>query len=75
MKFRTVMMGVCAALAVVSIEPATGLLKLSVALVGAAVGAVLADPVAEEAAEIKKQVVAIKEAIAVKQAPVPEPVM
>jgi hypothetical protein len=71
MKFRTVMMGICAALAVVSIEPATGLLKLSVALVGAAVGAVLADPVAEEAAEIKKQVEAIKAAVAARQAPAP----
>lgn len=71
MKFRTVMMGVCAALAVVSIEPATGLLKLSVALAGAAVGAVLADPVAEEAAEVKKQIAAVKEAVAQKRAAVP----
>ena len=71
MKFRTVMMGVCAALAVVSIEPATGLLKLSVALAGAAVGAVLADPVAEEAAEIKRQVAAIKNAVTQKRVPVP----
>jgi Na+-transporting NADH:ubiquinone oxidoreductase subunit NqrD len=72
MKFRTVMMGVCAALAVVSVEPTTGLLKLSVALVGAAVGAVIADPVAEEAAEVKKQLAAIKEAVVLKreQAPV-----
>lgn len=70
MKFRTVMMGVCAAIAVVSIEPATGLLKLSVALVGAAVGAVLADPVAEEAAEVKKQVAAIKDAVVLKREPV-----
>jgi hypothetical protein len=71
MKFRTVMMAACAALAVVAIEPTTGLLKLSVALVGAAVGAVLADPVAEEAAEIKKQVEAIKAAVAARQAPAP----
>jgi len=71
MKFRTIMMGVCAAIAVVSIEPATGLLKLSVALAGAAVGAVLADPVAEEAAEIKKQVAAIKDAVVLKRAAVP----
>jgi len=35
----------------------------------------LADPVAEEAAEIKKQVDAIKAAVAAKQAPVPEPAM
>jgi hypothetical protein len=67
MKFRTIMMAVCAALAVVSIEPATGLLKLSVALAGEAVGAVLADPVAEEAAELKKQVAAIKEAVTLKR--------
>jgi len=67
MKFRTVMMGVCAAIVVVSVEPATGLLKLSVALVGAAVGAVLADPVAEEAAELKKQMAAIKEAVTLKK--------
>ena len=72
MKFKTILMASCAALAVIAIEPATGLLKLSVALVGAAVGAVLADPVAEEAAEVRKQVAAIKDAIAVKQAPVPE---
>jgi hypothetical protein len=71
MKFRTIMMGVCAALAVVSIEPATGLLKLSVALAGAAVGAVLADPVAEEAAELRKQVEAIKEAVVQKRTVVP----
>jgi hypothetical protein len=71
MKFRTIMMGVCAALAVVSVEPATGLLKLSVVLVGAAVGAVLADPVAEEATELKRQVVAIKEAVVQKRAAVP----
>lgn len=63
MKFRTVMMAACPALAVISIEPVTGLLKISVALAGAAVGAVLADPIAEEAAEVRKQVAAIKEAI------------
>jgi len=71
MKFRTVMMAVCAAIAVVSIEPATGLLKLSVALAGAAVGAVLADPVAEETAELKKQLAAIKDAVTVKREAVP----
>jgi hypothetical protein len=71
MKFRTVMMAACAALAVVSIEPVTGLLKVSVALVGAAVGAILADPVAEEAAEIKRQVDAVKAAVAAKQASAP----
>jgi hypothetical protein len=71
MKFRTVMMGVCAALAVVSIEPTTGLLKLSVALAGAAVGAVLADPVVEEAADLKKQVAAIKKAVVQKRLTVP----
>ncbi len=71
MKFKTVMMVAYAALAVIAIEPATGLLKLSIALAGAAVGAVLADPVAEEAAEIKKQIDAIKAAIAAKQAPTP----
>ncbi|MCK9365256.1 MAG: hypothetical protein M0P74_16845 [Syntrophales bacterium] len=72
MKFRTVMMAVCAALAVISIEPVTGLLKVSVALAGVAVGAILADPVAEEAAEVKKQVAAIKEAVAQKRAAVPD---
>ena len=71
MRFKTVMMAACAALAVISIEPATGLLKLSVALAGAAVGAVIADPVAEEAAEIKKQVAAIKDAVVLKRAAVP----
>jgi hypothetical protein len=72
MKFRTVMMSACAALAVISIEPVTGLLKVSVALAGAAVGAVLADPVAEEAAEIKKQVATIKEAVVLKRMAVPD---
>jgi hypothetical protein len=71
MKFRTIMMVACAALAVISIEPVTELLKLSVALAGAAVGAVLADPVAEEAAEVKKQVAAIKEAVVQKRAAAP----
>ena len=71
MKFRTIMMAACAALAVISVEPVTGLLKVSVALAGAAVGAILADPVAEEAAEIRKQVQAFKEAVAQKQVPVP----
>jgi hypothetical protein len=71
MRFKTIMMCGCAALAVISVEPVTGLLKLSVALVGAAVGATLADPVAEEAAEIQKQVEAVKAAIAAKQAPAP----
>jgi len=37
-----------------------------------AVGAILADPVAEEAAEVKKQVAAIKEAVAQKRAAVPD---
>lgn len=71
MNFKTLMMAAGAALALVSVEPVTGLLKVSVALVGAAVGAVLADPVAEEAAVIKQQVLAVKEAIAQKTAPVP----
>ena len=71
MKFRTIMMAACAALAVISVEPVTGLMKVSVALAGAAVGAILADPVAEEAAEVRKQVAAMKAAIAQKQAPVP----
>lgn len=71
MKFRTIMMAACAALAVVSIEPATGLLKLSVALVGAAVGAVIADPVAQEAVELKKQLAAIKDAVVLKREAVP----
>jgi hypothetical protein len=71
MRFKTVMMAACAALAVISIEPVTGLLKVSVALAGAAVGAVIADPVAEEAAEIKKQVAAIKDAVVLKRAAVP----
>ena len=48
MNFKTLMMAAGAALALVSVEPVTGLLKVSVALVGAAVGAILADPVAEE---------------------------
>ncbi|HOD98710.1 MAG TPA: hypothetical protein PLB95_02175 [Syntrophales bacterium] len=68
MKFKTLMMGVCAALAVVSVEPMTGLLEVSVALVGAAVGAVIADPIAEEAAEVKKQIQAVKEAVAQRRA-------
>jgi len=71
MRFKTIMMAVCAALAVVSIEPVTGLLKVSVALAGAAVGAVLADPVAEEAAEVKKQIAAVKEAVVQKRTAVP----
>jgi len=70
MNFKTIMMVAGAALAVVSIEPATGLLKFSVALVGALVGSVLADPVAEEAAEIRKQVAAIKETVVQKRAAV-----
>jgi hypothetical protein len=60
MKFRTIMRAACAALAVLSIEPVTGLLKISVALAGMAVGAVLADPVSEEAAEVKKQFQAMR---------------
>jgi len=71
MNFKTIMMAAGAALAVVSVEPLTGLLKVSVALVGAAVGAVLADPVAQEAAEVRKQVAAIKEAVVQKRAAVP----
>ncbi|MFZ4440748.1 MAG: hypothetical protein ACOYOS_20210 [Syntrophales bacterium] len=71
MRFKTIMMAACAALAVISIEPATGLLKLSVALAGAAVGAVIADPLAEETADLKKQVAAIKDAVTVKREPVP----
>ena len=71
MKFRTIMMAACAAITVVSVEPVTGLLKASVALVGAAVGAVLADSVAEEAAEVKRQIHAVKEAVAQKRTPAP----
>lgn len=71
MNFKTLMMAAGAALAVISVEPVTGLLKVSVALVGAAVGAVLSDPVAQEAAEIRKQVAAIKEALVQKRAAVP----
>ena len=66
MRFRTIMMAACAALAVISVEPVTGLLKVSIALAGAAIGAILADPVAEEAAEVRKQIQAMKEAIAQK---------
>ena len=66
MNFKTLMMAAGAALAIVSVEPVTGLLKVSVALVGAAVGAVLADPVAEEAAEVRKQLQAIRETMSQK---------
>ncbi len=45
--------------------------KTGSCLAGAAVGAVLADPVAEETAELKKQVAAIKDAVALKKGAVP----
>jgi len=66
MNFKTIMMAAGAALAVISVDPVTGLLKVSVALVGAAVGAVLADPVAEEAAEIRTQIQAVRTQMAQK---------
>jgi hypothetical protein len=48
------------------IEPATLLLKVAISAAGAAVGAVLSDPVAAEATEIKKKVEVIKAAAAQK---------
>jgi hypothetical protein len=64
MNFKTMMMAAGAALAVVSVEPVTGLLKVSVALVGAAVGAVLADPITAEATEFRKHVQALRKQMA-----------
>ena len=71
MKFKTIMMAAGAAVSLLAFEPATLLLKVAIGAAGAAVGAVLADPVAEEAAELKKQVAAIKEAVVQKRTPVP----
>jgi len=60
MNFRTIMMSGCAVLATLALEPATGLLKVTVALGGAAMGAILAPPLEEEAAHLRKQVQSFK---------------
>jgi hypothetical protein len=49
MKFKTIMMAAGAAVSLLAFEPATLLLKVAIGAAGAAVGAVLIDPVAAEA--------------------------
>jgi hypothetical protein len=58
--FRTIMMAAGAAISLLAFEPTTLLLKVAVAATGMAVGAVLSDPVAQEAAEFKKSVQELK---------------
>jgi hypothetical protein len=60
MNFKTIMMAAGAAVSLLAFEPTTLLLKVAIDAAGAAVGAVLADPVAEEAAEVKRQLQALK---------------
>jgi len=72
MNFKTIMMAAGAAVSLLAFEPATLLLKVAIGAAGAAVGAVLSDPVAAEATEIKKQVEALKAAAAQKTATVTE---
>jgi hypothetical protein len=65
-KFKTIMMAAGAAVALLAFEPTTLLLKIAVVATGMAVGAVLADPVAQEAAEFKKAVQEMKAQMAQK---------
>ena len=58
MTFKTIMMATGVVLILGSVEPLTGLLKVSVALVGAAVGATLADPVAPSCSSWSQSLIA-----------------
>jgi hypothetical protein len=60
MNFKTLMMAAGAAVSLLAFEPTTLLLKVAIGAAGAAVGAVLADPIAEEAAEVRKQIQAMR---------------
>jgi hypothetical protein len=58
--FKTITMMAGGVVALLAFEPTTLLLKVAVGAAGMAVGAVLADPVAQEAAEFKKAVQELK---------------
>ena len=62
--FKPIMMAAGAAVALLAFEPTTLLLKVAIGAAGAAIGLTLADPVAQEAAEFRKQVQAVKESMA-----------
>jgi hypothetical protein len=60
MNFKTIFMAAGAAVSLLAFEPTTLLLKVAVGATGMAVGAIISDPIQEEAAEMKKQIQAIK---------------
>jgi hypothetical protein len=66
MNFKTIMMAAGAAISLLAFEPVTLLLKVAIGAAGMAVGAVLADPVSEEAMEVKRQLSALRTQMAQK---------
>jgi len=66
MQFKPILMAAGGAIALLAFEPTTILMKVAIGAAGAAVGAVLADPLEAEALEFKKQIQAMKTQMAQK---------
>jgi len=66
MQFKPILMAAGAAVSLLAFEPTTILMKVAIGAAGAAVGAVLADPLETEARKVQKQIQAVKTQMAQK---------
>jgi len=60
MQFKPILMAAGAAVSLLAFEPTTILMKVAIGAAGAAVGAVLADPLETEARKVQEQIQAVR---------------
>lgn len=66
MQFKPILMAAGAAVSLFAFEPTTILMKVAIGAAGAAVGAILADPLETEARKVQEQIRAVKTQMAQK---------